>query len=142
MITRLHERATEEGGFLVVGFAREHPAVERLDPGGVTAFTQEFRGDGLRRFEVGGVVLQGERLQRGVGAAGPDLARASLRGVEQEGGRDGATPEGVQGPAILGRAFAGLIFEAAHEELLPDAIGLVGPHGRAAEHGVEQAGAP
>ncbi len=142
MTPGLHERAAEEGGFLVVGFAREHPPEERLDPGGVTAFPQEFCGDGLRRFEVGGVVLQGERLQRGIGAAGPDLARASLRGVEQEGRRDGATPERIQGPAILGRAFAGLIFEATHEELLPDAVGLVGSYGRAAEDGVEQAGAP
>ena len=65
-----------------------------------------------------------------------------MRGVEQEGGSDGATPERIQGPAILGRAFAGLIFESAHEELLPDAVGLVGSYGWAAEDGVEQAGAP
>ena len=39
MITCLHERAAEEGGFLIVGFAGEHAAEERLDPGGVATFT-------------------------------------------------------------------------------------------------------
>ena len=126
----------------VVAFAGEYLAEKFLKSSGVSAFLHHVGRDGLRGFEISKVVLQRQRLQWGVGPAGAHFARATLSGIEQEGGRDRATPEGVQGPPILGGTFAGLIFEATHEELFPHAVGLIRAHGRSAERGVEEAGGP
>ena len=126
----------------VVAFAGEYLAEKFLKSSGVSAFLHHVGRDGLRGFEISKVVLQRQRLQRGVGPAGAHFARATLSGIEQEGGRDRATPEGVEGPPILGGTFAGLIFEATHEELFPHAVGLIRAHGRSAERGVKEAGGP
>ena len=126
----------------VVAFAGEYLAEKFLKSSGVSAFLHHVGRDGLRGFEISKVVLQRQRLQWGVGPAGAHFARATLSGIEQEGGRDRATPEGVQGPPILGGTFAGLIFEATHKELFPHAVRLIRAHGRSAERGIEEAGGP
>ena len=126
----------------VVAFAGEYLAEKFLKSSGVSAFLHHVGRDGLRGFEISKVVLQRQRLQWGVGPAGAHFARATLRGVEEEGGRDRATPESVEGAPILGGTFAGLIFEATHEELFPHAVRLIRAHGRSAERGIEEAGGP
>ena len=132
----------QQGGLTVVAFTGEHFAEHLLQAAGVSAFFHHVRGDRLRGFEVGEVVLQRQGLERRIGPSGADFAGTSLRGVEEEGGRDRATPESVEGPTILGRAFAGLIFETAHEQFFPDAVGLIRTHGRSAERRIEEAGGP
>ena len=126
----------------VVAFAGEYLAEKFLKSSGVSAFLHHVGRDGLRGFEISKVVLQRQRLQWGVGPAGAHFARATLRGVEEEGGCDRATPESVEGAPILGGTFAGLIFEATHEELFPHAVRLIRAHGRSAERGVKEAGGP
>ena len=126
----------------VVAFAGEYLAEKFLKSSGVSAFLHHVGRDGLRGFEISKVVLQRQRLQWGVGPAGAHFARATLSGIEQEGGRDRATPESVEGAPILGGTFAGLIFEATHEELFPHAVRLIRAHGRSAERGIEEAGGP
>ena len=126
----------------VVAFAGEYLAEKFLKSSGVSAFLHHVGRDGLRGFEISKVVLQRQRLQWGVGPAGAHFARATLRGVEEEGGCDRATPESVEGAPILGGTFAGLIFEATHEELFPHAVRLIRAHGRSAERGIEEAGGP
>ena len=132
----------QQGGLAVVAFSGEHLAQQFLQASGVSAFLHHLGRDRLRGFEVGEVVLQRQGLERRIGPSRPDFARASLRGIEEEGGRDRAAPERVEGPPILGRAFAGLIFETPHEQFLPDAVGLIRTHGRSAERRVEEAGGP
>ena len=132
----------ERRGLTVVAFAGEDLAQELLQAAGVSAFLHHVRRDRLRGFEIGQVVLERQSLERGVGPSGAHFAGSTLGGVEEEGGRDRPTPEGVEGPTILGRAFAGLIFETTHEELFPDAVRLIRPHGRSAERRIEKAGGP
>ena len=126
----------------VVAFAGEYLAEKFLKSSGVSAFLHHVGRDGLRGFEISKVVLQRQRLQWGVGPAGAHFARATLRGVEEEGGCDRATPESVEGAPILGGTFAGLIFEATHEELFPHAVRLIRAHGWSAERGIEESGGP
>ena len=60
--TGFGERLAQRRRFAVVALAGEYFAQEFLESPRVAAFSEDLGGDGLRGFEVGEVVLQGQRL--------------------------------------------------------------------------------
>ena len=97
-----------------------------------------------RRFDVGRIVHQRQRLQRRVGEGAPRRALFAVGRVEgrQRRRRDRSLPERVHAPAIEIRPVAlhvGLRREAlAERHLFPEAGRLVGQHARSADLVVEQ----
>ena len=135
------EAGEQESAFLGFGGAMQDEVVEVIDAGGVFfRGEQDALGEGARSFDVGDVVQGGEGVQGGVGAFGFDLADLARGVVEEVGGADDATPEGVEGAAVEGFALILNVAFFAEGGFLPDAVGLVGLHGGAALEGAEQAG--
>ena len=107
------------------------------------AFLDHALGELAGGFDEGDVVHEGEGLERGVGDALADVADLAAGAIEDELARwrDGPLPVGIHAFAVeVGAGGWGVAGAGVGGDGFPEAGGLVGFDGGAAEGGVEEAG--
>ncbi len=106
---------------------------------GGAAFPHHAFGEGARGFDEGDLVEQGERLQRGVRPRALRHAHLAVRRVEEQHRRrrSGAFPDRVEGAPVETVAGVGLVVAEVPvaARFVPDSLGHVGAHARAADRG-------